>query len=30
MINFASLFGGINRTANSAVNDLLDKPDTTL
>jgi hypothetical protein len=30
MINFASLFGGVSRGASSMVNDLLDKPDTTI
>lgn len=30
MINFASLFGSFSRGGNSLINDLLDKPDTTL
>jgi len=30
MINFASLFGSFTRGGNSAVSDLLDRPDTTL
>ncbi len=30
MINFASLFGSFSRGGNSAINELIDKPDTSL